>query len=212
MFSGLQEKALFLYKFLQAPARTGSLLPSSRKLAEALLAPIPWAEVNHLAELGAGTGAVTQYLPLEREGLEVLLLEQDPELRRHLKSRYPDCRYYSDSSRLRLAVHNEKLKQLDCVVSGLPLWSMRSFHRRNMLAQVASSLKDKRLFIAFSYFSYIKRDLKSFFEIERTAFVPLNFPPAFVYVCRKKPEQETSLLQTGWQQAASPKLHLLLGK
>ncbi|MFC3746419.1 class I SAM-dependent methyltransferase [Paenibacillus sp. GCM10012306] len=187
MFRGLKERLLFLYKFLQSPLSTGNVFPSSRRLAQALLEPIPWERVNSLAELGAGTGAVTQHLPpLQQQPMQVLLFEKDPELRRRLKLRFPGYRYYPDSSRLRLALHNGRLEKLDCIVSGLPLWSMGSKQRKQMLSQAFASLKDDGLFVFFNYFNSIQKDLKPFFEIQSTTFVPLNFPPAVVYVCRKK--------------------------
>ncbi|MFE4709587.1 MULTISPECIES: class I SAM-dependent methyltransferase [unclassified Paenibacillus] len=187
MLRGLKERLLFLYKFLQAPLSTGNIVPSSRRLAQALLEPIPWEQVNSLAELGAGTGAVTRHLPSAQQPMQVLLFEKDPELRRRLKLRFPDYRFYPDSSRLRLALHNGKLEKLDCIVSGLPFWSMGSEKRMQLLSQISASLKDEGMFVVFSYyFKQIQKDLKPFFDIQRSMFVPLNFPPAVVYVCRKK--------------------------
>ncbi|MFF2912503.1 class I SAM-dependent methyltransferase [Paenibacillus sp. NPDC057934] len=191
MFRGLKERLLFLYKFLQAPLSTGNIVPSSRRLAQALLAPIPWERVNTLAELGAGTGAVTRHLPSAQQPMQVLLFEKDQELRRSLKLRFPDYRCYPDSSRLRLALHNGKLEKLDCIVSGLPFWSMGGEKRTQLLSQISASLKDEGMFVVFSYyFKQIQKDLKPFFDIQSTTFVALNFPPAVVYVCRKKANTE----------------------
>jgi phospholipid N-methyltransferase len=203
MFRGMQERMLFLYKFLQAPGLTGNGFPSSEKLAKALLAPVPWDRVNLLAELGAGTGAITRHLPSEQQPMQVLLFEKDQELRQRLKRQFPGYLCYPDSSRLRLALHNEKLEKLDCIVSGLPFWSMRRWKRQQMLAQIASSLKDEGMFVVFSYFAQMKKDLKQFFEIQSATLVPMNFPPAMVYVCRKKVDTAVGGRNPGWLSVVS---------
>jgi len=54
---------------------------------------------------------------------------------------------------------------------------------------VYHSLKPGGLFIAFQYSQQMKKLLGEHFSIEKIEFVPLNIPPAFVYVCRKLDEQ-----------------------
>lgn len=57
MMEIIQEKLLFLYKFSRAPKQIGSITPSSIFLAQKMLDQVDWNRVEHIAELGAGTGA-----------------------------------------------------------------------------------------------------------------------------------------------------------
>lgn len=91
MQSGIRERLHFLNKFLHAPRQYGSVTPSSHWLAQTLLDPVPWNQVHSMAELGAGTGAITRFIPRgEKTGMNVFLFEIDPDFRRQLREEFPD--------------------------------------------------------------------------------------------------------------------------
>ncbi len=183
----IQEKCLFLYKFLRSPRQVGSVTPSSRFLAKKMIESVPWDEVENIAELGAGTGAITKYIRLAARGnTNVLLFETDKFMRGELKRQYPEFMCYPDCRELQHAMHSEKIERLDCIVSGLPFFNFPQELRDQLMEQILGSLKDNGLFIAFQYSQQMKKQLTERFDIEQIKFVPLNVPPAFVYVCRKK--------------------------
>ncbi|MNH93236.1 Methyltransferase domain protein [compost metagenome] len=183
----IQEKFLFFYKFLRSPGRIGSVTPSSRFLATTMVDAIPWDEVTSAAELGAGTGAITSYIQLaKKEDTKVLLFEADPLMRERLADKYPEFASYPDCRDIQEAVHKEKLGQLDCILSGLPFFNFTQDLREEILEQVVTSLKDDGWFVAFQYSQQMRRRLEELFYIEEIKFVPMNVPPAFVYICRKK--------------------------
>ncbi|SDF74105.1 Phospholipid N-methyltransferase [Fontibacillus panacisegetis] len=183
----VKERSVFLYKFLRSPKQIGSITPSSRELAMAMLEPIQWQSTYAIAELGAGTGAVTKYIPnAARSGTRVILFEKDSYLRGKLTIRYPDYSCYADCLLLENALEQEGLERLDCIISGLPFFNFHQEVRDRLIQQIVASLKDDGLFIAFQYSQQMKRQLTEHFEIEVIRFVPLNIPPAFVYICRKK--------------------------
>jgi len=80
----------------------------------------------------------------------------------------------------------QHIEQLDCIFSGLPFFNFESELRKTLVAQIVQALKPGGLFIAFQYSLQMKKILSEHFIIETIPFVPLNIPPAFVYVCRKK--------------------------
>lgn len=183
----LQEKILFLSKFIHAPKQIGSVTPSSKYLAEKMLAPIQWNEARSIAELGAGTGAITKYLySTKKEGSKILLFEKDTYLRENLSKQYADCSVYEDACQLQTVMRNEGIEQLDCILSGLPFFNFSAVTRSRLLEQILLSLKCGGLFIAFQYSWQMKHQLEQHFDIIKICFVPVNLPPAFVYVCRKK--------------------------
>jgi phospholipid N-methyltransferase len=57
--------------------------------------------------------------------------------------------------------------------------------RDQLLDQIALSLRPGGWLIAFQYSQQMRKHLERRFELEHVHFVPLNVPPAFVYVCRK---------------------------
>ena len=81
---------------------------------------------------------------------------------------------------------NEKIEQIDCILSGLPFFNFSQLIRDKLIEQIIMSLKPGGLFIAFQYSQQMKKQLSQHFDIEEILFVPMNVPPAFVYICRKK--------------------------
>ncbi|NEW06360.1 phospholipid methyltransferase [Paenibacillus sp. SYP-B3998] len=186
---GIEEKLLFLYKFARAPKQIGSVTPSSRFLAKKMVAAVPWQDVNYVAELGAGTGAITKFIArVSDQPAKVLLFEKDPFLRKQLTSRFLDYACYDDACKLQAALKQEGIARLDCMISGLPFFNFPQLLREQLMSQILATLKPEGLFIAFQYTLQMKIQLARHFDIEQIHFVPFNMPPAFVYVCRKRKE------------------------
>ncbi|MMZ58005.1 hypothetical protein D1872_199610 [compost metagenome] len=139
-----EEKSVFLCKFLRSPKQIGSITPSSRELAMAMLEPIQWHNTYAIAELGAGTGAVTKYiLNAASSGTKVILFEKDSYLRDKLSVRFPDYSCYADCLWLEDALDKEGMKRLDCIISGLPFFNFDQEVRDRLIQQIVASLKDE---------------------------------------------------------------------
>jgi phospholipid N-methyltransferase len=183
----IQEKYLFLKKFLSSPGQIGSVTPSSKFLAKKMIESVPWDEVRNIAELGSGTGAITKFIhEASKEDTQVLLFEKDPYLQQELALQYPNFCCYSDASQLCNSMFQKGIEHLDCVISGLPFFNFPQDVRDQLLDQITLSLKPDGMFIAFQYSLQMNKQLNRHFEVDTIKYVPLNFPPAFVYVCRKR--------------------------
>ncbi|MEB3102571.1 class I SAM-dependent methyltransferase [Ferviditalea candida] len=191
--NAFQERLLFLYKFSRAPKQIGSFTPSSVFLAKKMVAPIPWNQVKYVAELGAGTGAITKHIGrLKNHDARVLVFEKDPHLRERLADRFTSFTYHADACKLQSVMHSEGIEQLDCVLSGLPFFNFPQQLRDQLMNQILVSLKPGGLFVAFQYSQQMKKQLSQLFELEDIQFSPLNLPPAFVYICRKREKENSS--------------------
>jgi phospholipid N-methyltransferase len=183
----INENLLFLQGFLQNPKRVGSVLPSSRFLAAKMVQSIPWNEVKAVAELGSGTGAITRFIKTQLTGsTQVLLFEMDKKMRNNLKTDYPDFACHSNACHLVKNMNHEGIDQLDCIISGLPFFNFTSEMRDTLLNQIIKALKPGGTFVAYQYSLQMKKQFAEELIIEKIKFVPFNFPPAFVYTCRKK--------------------------
>ncbi|MET3289053.1 UNVERIFIED_CONTAM: phospholipid N-methyltransferase [Brevibacillus sp. OAP136] len=187
--AALQERLYFLYKFIRFPKQIGSVTPSSPFLAKTMLDAVPWGNVTAIAELGSGTGAITKHLlAASPQPQHVLLFEKDDTLRAHLARQYPDYAVYEDACQLETALLREGIEQLDCILSGLPFFNFPQAVRDQILEQINATLKPGGLFIAFQYSHQMKKQLSDRFDLLSIEFVPVNVPPAFVYVCQKRSE------------------------
>ncbi|NOU96444.1 phospholipid methyltransferase [Paenibacillus sp. LMG 31456] len=183
----VQEKFLFLNKFLRSPKDVGSITPSSKYLAQALTRSIPWDNVKAVAELGSGTGPVTKQIQIAaKENTRILLFEKEPVLRKQLARQYPEYHCHPDASNIQEALSTEGIEQLDAIISGLPFFNFPEELRMRLMDEIVASLKPDGLFVAFQYSLQMKQLLSQYFHIEQIKVVPFNLPPAFVYVCRKR--------------------------
>ena len=88
--SQTKETELFFRQWLRSPKSMGAVIPSSRVLARAVTEAVQWRPGQHIVELGAGTGAISQGLidsGLPPEAL--MMIELDQPLFRYLRGRFP---------------------------------------------------------------------------------------------------------------------------
>lgn len=183
----IKESLLFLHRFFGHPKRVGSVAPSSRFLAARMMEPIPWEQVQAVAELGSGTGAITRAIQANADSsTRILLFEMDKRMREYLKIQYPSFTCHTNARHLTVKMKQDHIDQLDVVVSGLPFFNFTPDNREFLINQVLEALKPGGLFITYQYSLQMKRILADKFIIEEIKYVPFNIPPAFVYVCRKK--------------------------
>ncbi len=176
-----KEARLFLRKFMGSPKEIGSVIPSSRYLSGSMVRAVPWHSVRKVAELGAGTGVITEAIARHAApDARVYVFEKDSGMRRKLRMDYPEFIHAANAVHLDLILGSDGQSQgqLDCILSGLPFYNFPQAFRNSWL------------FVAFQYSLQMKKQLSKHFVIEQIKFVPLNFPPAFVYICRKGNEQD----------------------
>ena len=182
------DKALFFYKFIRSPQQIGSIFPSSEALALQMTKPVDWLLAEAVAELGSGTGVVTKHIRAKKQAhAAMLLFEKDIDMRRKLSYQYPDVFIGDDALQLYTTMQQQGLSQLDAVISGLPFAMFPFAIRESILNTVEQSLKPNGVFVTFQYTLHMRKRLEERFTMEHIQFVLWNLPPAFVYVCRKKP-------------------------
>ncbi|WP_042196048.1 class I SAM-dependent methyltransferase [Paenibacillus camerounensis] len=183
----MNQHLLFLQRFMKSPKNVGSVAPSSRFLAKKMVNQVDWDEVKAAAELGSGTGPITRYIQSNvNPNANVFLFETDPVMRKKLRMHYPRFTCHANATRLVHTIHQKNIIHLDCIFSGLPFFNFERELRDTLVDQIVHALKPGGMFIAFQYSLQMKKQLSEHFIIEDIKYVPLNMPPAFVYVCRKK--------------------------
>ena len=154
------DRSLFLREFLSAPAKVGSLTPSSAYLARKIFRTVDWAH----------TGSI---------------IEQDPLMRAALTERFPDMAFGGRAENLPFILKKYGIGRVDCIVSGLPFAVIERHLRVRILAAVRAALKEGGGFIAFQYTPQMYFALRRHFARVDTAFELRNFPPALVYRYRR---------------------------
>lgn len=184
---------------------TASLVPSSRFLTRAMLAPLPLARARSVVEFGAGTGAMTRTL-LDTLPAQATLLcfEVNPRFCDYLKRNLTDPRLEvisASAERLLEVLAAWGLREIDAAVSSLGLTSMPAKQRHFILRGLVRSLAPAGVFTQFQYLHsslpYIQpanghlerftaaRFLRRYFLHVTAEVVWRNIPPAFVLTCHR---------------------------
>ncbi|HYH66258.1 MAG TPA: methyltransferase domain-containing protein [Urbifossiella sp.] len=178
---------LLLRAFLRHGRRVAAFAPSSRGMARAMLRGIDFDAARCVVELGAGTGPITAELaPRLRPGTTFVTVEIDPVLCGRLKARFPHLDVVeADACDLDRLLAERGIRQVDHVLSGLPLPSFAPALRDGVLATAARVLSPAGSFrqltvMPLVYYSLYRR----YFDDVRFRFVAANLPPGGVYVCR----------------------------
>jgi phosphatidylethanolamine/phosphatidyl-N-methylethanolamine N-methyltransferase len=200
----MKDYYLFVKRFFSHPSITGSVFPSSKKLAERMTkqalnqktAPLRYLEV------GAGSGAMTKYLiPKLKLGDTLDIVEIDPHFCAQLRGKYgylPHIKIYEAS------ILDFEESRFDVVVSSLPLNAFKAAMVDQILLKYKNLVKPGGY---VSYFEYIglgrikelylsgkpQVDFKTILSLKKS-FVKSycteidriwwNFPPARVFHCQ----------------------------
>ena len=182
----LVNRLSFFYKFIQSPGSIGSITPSSSFLSKKIMENLSWDSIDSIVELGAGTGVFTKHIYTRKKpSCKAIIIEKDIQLLKMLMKSYPDFYFDCEAVRLYSTLQQLEIKEVDCIVSGLPFAMFSSNLRNNILQVVDKSLKSGGIFIAFQYSLQMKTMFEHFFDKVNISLVPLNLPPAFVYFCQK---------------------------
>lgn len=166
----------FVIEFLKHPKQIGTFTQSSKHLAKQVAKEIDGS--NEVVEFGAGAGYVTREI-LKRlpDNGRLICFEISPKFCENLEK--------INDSRLRVINNDAKnckryIDNLKCIVSGLPL-TLFAKPKREKILDITS--KSKR-YVQLQYTPLLTKKMKNYFPDVKMKFVPQNFPPAFIHVCR----------------------------
>jgi phospholipid N-methyltransferase len=165
----------FIREFLKHPIRMGTLAQSSASLARKMAEQINGSA--EVIEFGPGRGSVTvEILKRLPQNGRLICFEINPEFCRHLaKIQDPRLKIINDDAKN----CRQYVRNIECVVSGLPL-AIFPKAERDRIFDITSTAKR---YIQLQYTPFLGARIQTYFPHVKVKFVPINFPPAFVYVC-----------------------------
>lgn len=183
-------------QFFKSPHSVGTIVPSSRDLAELMIEPVDFGKPAVVVEFGPGTGSITTQIAAKlTDQTRYIGLEINKEFCKDLTARFPHLSFVNRSA----AEIDDVLKlfaidKVDAIVCGIPWASLPVALQNAILDGVERSLKPGGVFLTYAYLQglllpgawALRRNLKArFTDLKTSRIVWNNVPPAFVYVCRK---------------------------
>jgi phospholipid N-methyltransferase len=178
---------LMVKKFAKHGTSIASFAPSSRFLSRKIVNGIDYDQAKCIVELGAGTGPVTkELLARVKPQTRVIVVELDPDFCTRLRAKFPNAEIVEgDACKLSELLNARGIPEVDHVISGLPLPSFPAPLRDGVIQSAAQVLAPHGTFRQLSVMPWVYAGLyKSYFDTVKFNFVPLNLPPAGVYICK----------------------------
>lgn len=187
--SQTKETELFFRQWLRSPKSMGAVIPSSRVLARAVTEAVRWRPGQHVIELGAGTGAISQGLidsGLPPEAL--MMIELDRPLFEYLRGRFPAVRVVNgDATRLIDIVGQQGITDVGTVISGLPMVTMPLTFQRAIIHQSLELLGADGCLLQYSYSPVSPIPARKLgVEAKLVKVVVRNLPPATLWRFRPR--------------------------
>jgi phosphatidylethanolamine/phosphatidyl-N-methylethanolamine N-methyltransferase len=186
------EIELFFRQWLRSPKSMGAVIPSSRALARAITDAVRWRPGQHIIELGAGTGAISQGLidsGLPPEAL--MMIELDRPLFQYLRTRFPTVTVINgDATRLLDLVRQQGITEVGTMISGLPMVTMPLAFQRAIISQSFEVLGPDGCLLQYSYSPIAPIPARRLgVEARLIKVVIRNVPPATVWRFCRRPGQ-----------------------
>jgi phosphatidylethanolamine/phosphatidyl-N-methylethanolamine N-methyltransferase len=187
--SQAKETELFFRQWLRSPKSMGAVIPSSRVLARAVTEAVRWAPGEHVIELGAGTGAISQGLidaGIPPEAL--MMIELDRQLFDYLRTRFPAVRVVNgDATRMVDLARQQGISRVSTIISGLPMVTMPLAFQRAIIEQSFELLGPDGYLLQYSYSPVAPIPARKLgVDAKLVKFVVRNVPPATVWRFRPR--------------------------
>lgn len=169
------KQSSFLYQGIKRFREVGTIVESWKFVAKAMAEEI--SGTKHVVEFGAGTGPVTReilkYLPQDGK---LTAFEINEEFCKDL--------YRIEDPRLQVVCDDVRnvynyCEKPECIISGLPLAVFEEQQRQQIFDIIAKA----DIYVQLQYTPLLRKRFKKYFPKVRVKYVPINIPPAFIYVC-----------------------------
>lgn len=194
-------KLRFIIEAIRHPFVTGDILPTGKYLVREMLKSIEsYKSPLRIIEFGGGEGALTAAIVEKLENSRIdysfLSFEINPRFVEANRERF------LNNGELRGSVHiiednventikyltdgRYGMSEADYVISSLPLSHFSNRKTLEVLNTAKKGLRNGGVFTQYQHFRTRLNVVRDIFPDIRVSFVPWNFPPAFVYTCKKR--------------------------
>jgi len=178
-------KLQFLKEFFKHPVMVGSVIPSSDRLIDRMLAPVDWANTRLFVEYGPGVGTFTRPI-LDRLGPDATLITIDTnaDFTAYLKADIDDERLIAvtgsaaDVEKI-IAAHG--FEKADFIVSGLPFSTLPPGVGDAIGAATGRVIRPGGAFLVYQFSPKVRDFIAPHFERLDRGFEWWNVPPATLF-------------------------------
>lgn len=176
---------MFFRGFLKHPVMVGSIIPSSDKLIEKMLAPVDWQRCKLFVEYGPGVGTFCRPI-LEKMAPDATLLTIDtnPDFINYLRHTIADSRFvavHGSAADVETIVRDHGHEKADYVLSGLPFSTLPTGVGPAIAAATQRVLRTEGAFLVYQFSPKVRDFIAPHFPRIDHGMEWWNVPPAQLY-------------------------------
>ena len=176
---------MFFSGFLKHPVMVGSVIPSSDRLIDRMLAPVDWARCKTFVEYGPGVGTFCRPI-LERMAPDATLIAIDtnPDFIAYLRHTIVDSRFSAinaSAADVQAIVADHGAESADYVLSGLPFSTLPAGVGPAIAAATHAVLRPGGAFLVYQFSPKVRDFIAPHFARIDNAMEWWNIPPAQLY-------------------------------
>lgn len=182
----MSDLPLFFAQFIRRPSEVRSIIPTGRATAREM-ARLVTPDMDAVAEIGAGTGTITQAIlarGLRPERLDAY--ELNATFCDYLRGQFPATHIHNCPAQ---EMTNRAKAPYDAVISGVPTLPMPDELQASIVGAALSVMRPGAPFVQITYgpLPPLSEYVRNRFGLrhERSRRIWANFPPARVYVFRQ---------------------------
>lgn len=179
----------FFKEAIKTLKTSGTLMPSSSFLANTMLQNIHFASADIIVELGPGNGAITKFILRKLHPSATLICFEINDNFYEILAKIEHSQLIvlkASAENLEEELMKLGVSEVNYIVSSLPLTIIPEQITDVILTQSYQVLKPNGTFTQYQYTLSNLKKLKIYFKDSISLkFEFLNFPPAFIYFCKK---------------------------
>jgi phosphatidylethanolamine/phosphatidyl-N-methylethanolamine N-methyltransferase len=146
---------VFFKGFLKHPVMVGSIIPSSRRTVQKMLAPVNWDECKLFVEYGPGVGTFCQpVLDRLRKDATLLVIDTNPDFIDFLRKHFRDSRFiavHGSAADVNEIIGEFGFENADYVLSGLPFSTLPGDLGPKIAAETAKAIRSGGAFLVYQF-------------------------------------------------------------
>ncbi len=178
----------FLTEYLKDFRHVGAIAPSSRFLAQKMVASIDFNNTKLIVEYGPGTGVFTaEIIERMRPDTRFIAIESNQSFYEALSHKYKNKKnieiLHDSAEHIVAILQDRSLSAPNTIISGLPFAALPDHVTRTILTDTSQLLHGKGEFITFQYTLLKRKMLENYFDTVITRRELRNIPPAHILYC-----------------------------
>ncbi len=175
----------FLVGFIKHPVMVGSIIPSSVKLIEKMLAPVDWANTKLFVEYGPGVGTFTQHI-LDRMAPDATLvtIDTNADFTEFLTRKFADSRLRAvtaSAADVNEIIAEMGFEKADYILSGLPFSTLPPGVGPKIAEETAAAIRPGGAFLVYQFSPKVRDFIAPHFTRIDKGFEWWNVPPATLF-------------------------------